>query len=570
MLARHPRNAIPVLSILVFVLTLTVTLGTLLIVTITPPRVGTALPENLPFAPSTTYPEEDFGPPQRSGIATPAPTAPRPVSALPTTTTYTKPFYLGIPWAQIGGSYLLALVVSAVLGLYLYIAQPPSLTSTRRLALLALVIVSTVLVAKVALPGRPLWAVLFPVAAGSMLLTTLLELSLGLMATLAMSVMAVYVIDTSPEFLVYAPLNPLDSLEKLFLYLITGITACLGVWRARRTSQYFIAGGLSSAAAIIVVTAFWLLAPYHDPGNLGWLLLAAAGNGFLAAALSVGLFFILGVVFEVTTSVQLHELAQTDHPLLKRLLQEAPGTYYHSILVGNLAEQVAEAIGADALVARIGAYYHDIGKVENPGFFIENQRRGENVHDRLHPQTSASIIVAHVTDGMRLAQEHRLPTRIQAFMREHHGTRLATAFYNAATHLDPNVDPELFRYPGPSPRSKETAIVMMADSIEATARSTGVVDPQELDALVDQVISQRVNEGQFDQCDLTFRDVQTARQVFKAGLRGIFHPRIQYPQPADAADAGGMPPENGAAPSAGARAVEPHDAVPRETPSRTA
>ncbi len=569
MLARYPRNAISLLSILVFVVTLTVALGTLLIVTITPPRVGAALPVNLPFVPTSVYPDEDIIPPQRSGIATPVTATARSGFTSVTSTAAAKPFYLGIPWAQIGGSYLLALVVSTVLGLYLYIAQPPSLTSTRRLVLLALVIVCTVFVAKVALPGKPLWAVLFPVAAGSMLLTTLLELSLGLVGTLAMSVMAVYVIDTSPEFLVYAPLNPLDSLEKLFLYLITGITACLAVWRARRTSQYFIAGALSSAAAIIVVTAFWLLAPYHDPGKLGWLLLAAAGNGFLAAALSVGLFFILGVVFEVTTSVQLHELAQTDHPLLKRLLQEAPGTYYHSILVGNLAEQVAEAIGADALVARIGAYYHDVGKIMNPGFFIENQRRGENVHDRLHPQTSAGIIIAHVTDGMRLAQEHRLPTRIQAFMREHHGTRLATAFYNAATHLDPNVDPELFRYPGPSPRSKETAIVMMADSIEATARSTGVIDPQELDALVDQVISQRVAEGQFDQCDLTFRDLQTARQVFKAGLRGIFHPRIQYPEPADTADAGNMPLQNGVAPTSGASAVG-HDAVPRETPSRTA
>lgn len=437
-----------------------------------------------------------------------------------------------VSWLELAGILLLGLLVSSTLALYIYVTQPPSLSSLRRLVLVALVLVASVLAAKFALPGRPLWAMAFPVAAAVMLLTTLLQLSLGLMAATFLSLLAIYVTDFSPELLAYAPQNPLDTLERLVLYLVTGIGAALVVWRARRTSQYFVAGAVVAGLGAVVALTFWLLTADRELATLGRQLAAVVGNGLLSAGLAVGFFVLLGLVFDVTTNIQLQELARVDHPLMRRLLQEAPGTYYHSILVGNMAEQVCEAIGADALLARVGAYYHDIGKVQNPGFFIENQRRGENVHDRLDPLTSASIVMAHVTDGLRLAEEYRLPTRVRDFVREHHGTRLTTSFYNAATHLTPRVNPELFRYPGPQPGSRETGAVMLADSVEAVARSEGLEQPEELDALVDRVVAERVAEGQLSHCDLTLRDLEVCKTVFKGSLQGIFHPRVQYPAPA--------------------------------------
>ena len=542
MLTRTSRQVLSPLYIILFTLALTLALGTVLALPITPSRPepkggpGPASDFSLGAVPRLAYGLLGVSSVAESSTAGKArllePLIEDQRASAPGNRVESEILGLRVTWPQVAGSYLLAAVVSSVLGLYLFVVRPASLTSYRRFILLGLVIVGTVLIAKITLPGRPLWAVAFPLAAGSMLLTTLLELSLGLISTVFISLMVTYVADISPDFLVYLPSQPLDSVEKFVFYLVTGTSAALGVRRARRTSRYFMSGLGASFLGSLVVLTFWTLSFEHDWSILGWRLVAAMGGGLVAAALAVGLFVVLGLIFEVTTSVQLHELAQTDHPLLHRLLQEAPGTYYHSILVGNLAEQACEAIGADALLARIGAYYHDIGKIQNPGFFVENQRRGENVHDRLHPQTSANIIIAHVTDGLRLAQAYRLPLRIQGFIREHHGTRLATAFYNAATHLNPQVDPELFRYPGPTPRSKETAVVMLADSAEATARSAGEPSPEELDALIERVVQERVKEGQMNNCDLTFRDLETIKTVFKSALRGILHPRVQYPAPA--------------------------------------
>ena len=426
---------------------------------------------------------------------------------------------------QTGGAFLLATVLSGTLGLYLYVTQPAPLSSNRHLLLLAVVLVSTVLAAKIALPGRPLWAIAFPMAIAPMLLASLLQLSLGLMGTVFLAVLVTYV---------YVPSTPIDTLEKVVLYVVTGTAAVIAVSKAQRLSQYFTAGGATSLLALMVVLSFWLLTPTRDVSALSWLAVAALGSGLLAAALAAGLSVILGLLFDVTTKAQLHELAQPDHPLLKQLLQEAPGTYYHSMLVGNLAEQACEVIGADALLARVGSYYHDVGKLQNPGFFIENQQRGENIHDRLDPLTSASLVIAHVRDGLRFATETRLPHQIRSFISEHHGNRLATSFYNAATHLNAKVNPELFRYPGPSPHTRESGVVMLADSVEAIARSAGVHTPEELNDLVENVVAERIAEKQLNDCDLTFRDIERIKTVFKSALHGIYHPRIQYPTPAPA------------------------------------
>jgi len=435
--------------------------------------------------------------------------------------------------AELAGGALLTALLAGMLTLFLYVTQPPTITSHRRLLLLGVVLVMTVFAAKVALPGRPLWALVFPLAAAPMLLSVLLQLSLGLTAAAFLAVLCTYVTDFSLDPLLASPLSAIETLEKVVLYLVTGTVAAIIVGRASRVLQYFSAGGIAALAGMLVVTAFWLLNADREAGSLPYQALGVAGGGMLSAGLTVGFSAVLGVVFDVTTRMQLHELGQTDHPLLRRMLQEAPGTYYHSLLVGNLSEQACEAVGADALLARVGAYYHDIGKLRNPGAFIENQRRGENIHDRIDPYASARMIIAHVPDGVTLAQEHRLPEQVLAFIREHHGCRLTLGFYNKATHIYDQVLAEHFRYPGPPPQTREAAIVMLADSVEAITRSEETTQPEQLDGIVDRIFAERLAEGELNQCDLTLRDLETVRQIFKTALRGLYHPRVRYPLPAE-------------------------------------
>ncbi|MGL4650262.1 MAG: HDIG domain-containing metalloprotein, partial [Caldilineaceae bacterium] len=256
-------------------------------------------------------------------------------------------------------------------------------------------------------------------------------------------------------------------------------------------------------------------------------------NGGLAASIALLGYFALGNLFGLTTSLQLNELSRPTHPLLRQLLLKASGTYHHTIVVSNLAERAAAAIGADALLARVGAYYHDIGKTVRPYFFTENIDEDASPHDRLDPQTSAQIIISHVRDGLDLAQKYRLPRRLQDFIREHHGRSLVQYFYIRAVREANGapVDEEAFRYPGPRPRSKETAILALADTCEAAARAMRPAAREELATLVNRLIDERLAEGELSECPLTFRDLQTIREVFVQVLQGVHHPRIVYPTP---------------------------------------
>jgi putative nucleotidyltransferase with HDIG domain len=213
-------------------------------------------------------------------------------------------------------------------------------------------------------------------------------------------------------------------------------------------------------------------------------------------------------------------------------MYEAPGTYHHSLIVGNLAEQLAEEVGADPLLARVVSYYHDVGKLRRPYFFIENQTDGLNAHDGLEPSESARIIAAHVTDGVEIARQYGLPPRICAMIPQHHGTRLVSFFYDRATEGGGNgeVREQDFTYPGPRPQSKEAAIVMIADSVEAATRASRDHSTEAIDALVDKILHQRLEEGQFDECDLTLRDLQRIKQACVRFLLGMYHPRIEYPE----------------------------------------
>jgi putative nucleotidyltransferase with HDIG domain len=297
---------------------------------------------------------------------------------------------------------------------------------------------------------------------------------------------------------------------------------------------------------VAVVTAFTLIGERDLAGllQLWGAALAAAGGSAVAA---VGSFVVLGNVFGITTSFQLLEMANPSQPLLRRLLLETPGTYHHSLMVGNLGERAAEAIGADALVTRAAAYYHDIGKLANPLGFIENQGQQENPHDALTPIESVRILKAHVADGIDLGYRYKLPKQVISFIPQHHGTALMSYFYakakaqavEAAGALpgtpqaqaaEATIVASHFRHSGPKPQSREAAILMLADGVEASVRSLTSQDAAAIRAMVGRIIRERLEDGQFDECDLTLRDLDLIREAFIAQLLGMYHRRIEYPQ----------------------------------------
>jgi putative nucleotidyltransferase with HDIG domain len=253
-------------------------------------------------------------------------------------------------------------------------------------------------------------------------------------------------------------------------------------------------------------------------------------NGALAAVLTLGGYYLLGMLFNITTALQLMDLARPTQPLMRELLIKAPGTYHHSIMVSNLAEQAAEAIGADALLARVGAFYHDIGKVIRPYFFTENQMNCSNPHELLDPETSASIIRSHTKDGLELARKYRLPGAIRCFIVEHHGTDRISYFYREAVqeYGQENVDSESYEHTGPRPQTKETAIVMLADTCEAAVRSVRPKGDAELEQLIRTLIAKKLANGQLNDAPLTMKEIETIALSFIDTLQGVFHPRIRY------------------------------------------
>jgi putative nucleotidyltransferase with HDIG domain len=261
---------------------------------------------------------------------------------------------------------------------------------------------------------------------------------------------------------------------------------------------------------------------------------AGFASGLLSASLGFGLLLLIGSVLGITTSLQLIELARPDHPLLQLLLRNAPGTYQHSLQVANLAEQAARSVGANPLLTRVGALYHDTGKALRPQYYIENQVPGQNVHEQLDPATSAGVIVEHIRDGLELARKHRLPEKVQAFIPEHHGTLETSYQYRNAVESaggdSSKINHADFEYPGPKPRSKETALLMLADGVEAKSRAETPRNEVEIDLLVRWIIDNRLEQGQLESVDLTFKDLDTIRRSFTTTLKGIYHPRMIYPE----------------------------------------
>ncbi len=321
------------------------------------------------------------------------------------------------------------------------------------------------------------------------------------------------------------------AIQSLTIMMLGSVIAGVTMSRAHHRSNILMAGVYIAAINALAIFGLGMLGGEELVETAVHALNGAFG-GIIAAVLSLGLLPIVETMFHVLTPMKLLELSNPNNPVLKRLLIEAPGTYHHSILVGNLAEAAAHDIDANSLLARVGAFYHDIGKLERPYYFKENQITAENPHDRLIPAVSASIIKRHSTYGAELGETHNLPKEIVDIIIQHHGTTSIKYFYHKACEDsdDPdNINPLDFAYDGPIPSSREAAIVMLADSVEAAVRSLQEPTHDHIENMVDKIIDGKMEEGQLEASDLTFKDLRTIKNAFMVVLKGIFHERIEYP-----------------------------------------
>ena len=421
-------------------------------------------------------------------------------------------------WQHVVGATLLMLLLVSVTILYVHVFEPLLIARPRRETLFALILLTIGVSARMVVPGRTLLPYLFPTAAAVMLAAILLEIRLAMLVAVISAVMVSFNAGGSIELTLYA--------------LLGGLVAGLTVWRMDQLGTFVRVTAYVAIANVAIVLGFRLYSHMYDAVGLLQLMVAGVSNAILSSSLAFVAFAVIGRAFGIATSLQLLELARPTHPLFRQLLINAPGSYHHSILVSNMAERAAEVTGADALLARVGSYYHDVGKLSRPYFFAENQTDGENPHKQLDPQTSADIIIGHVTDGVDLARRYRLPDRVTSFIPEHHGTTLVTYFYRQATQSSEGEEAreEDYRYPGPKPQSKETAIVMLADGAEATVRASRPANRAEMERIIRQIINDRLISGQLDECDLTLKDLDGIRVAFISVLQGVFHPRIQYPE----------------------------------------
>ena len=432
--------------------------------------------------------------------------------------------------ASLAGWFLLAALLVAMLLAWIWRFRPRLWHRDNVLMLIGLLVVGTTLALKIT-AGREVLGFFLPTAAIGMLLAILLDASV---ATVVIAVIAI----------IGGALN--GSTLEFTAYTFLGSLAAIVAIRKGDRLQIFVQAAIAVFVVnAMVVSVFSLLGTRDIRGVLElWLASGVSAAGSSIAA--VGTFAVLGSVFGIMTVFQLLELANPSQPLLRRLLVETPGTYHHSLMVGNLAERAAEAIDADPLVTRVAAYYHDVGKLANPLAFIENQAGGENIHDQLEPEVSAQTLKQHVVDGIDIAYAAKLPKALIAYIPQHHGTAIMSYFYARAREraAEPYggsttvegakaaaaVDEHKFRHVGPKPQTREAALIMLADGVEASVRSLSSRDEAAIRSMVGRIIEERIADGQFDECDLTLRDLERIRTAFVEQLLGMYHTRIAYPQ----------------------------------------
>lgn len=423
------------------------------------------------------------------------------------------------PVLELFGVLAFGTLIGLVMRLYLVHFRARPLHQSDHMWLLSLLVLVFVGTALVMIPEPGILPYLFPLAALAILLAMLIDPHLSIVVTILVGIVVGYISNGSLALTVYMVMG--------------GLMGVLSLGGMERVSRVPWSGAYIALSNVTVVLIFNISSGNYDVLELSQLLVAGVANGVLSASLALTGFFLVNSWMGVTTSVQLLDLAQPTQPLQQQLLLRASGTYHHSLLVSNLAGQAAERVGANSLLTRVGAYYHDVGKMVQPEFFIENQHQMTNEHNRLDPWTSAQIIISHVKDGLELAKKYRLPREVRAFISEHHGQSLVKSFYREALEQADNpawVDEADFRYPGPRPQSRETALVMLADSCEAAVRADHPSSVEEIDQIVHRIIIDKVSNGELDESGLSIQDLDRVRDTFVEMLKGAFHPRIGYPE----------------------------------------
>jgi putative nucleotidyltransferase with HDIG domain len=416
---------------------------------------------------------------------------------------------------RIAGGILLNALLLAVLGVLLLLYRPTIYRSLGGMLLLAVLYLTVALPAAFIVRGSASTA-LIPIAFPALIAAVLWDGRMAL--TFALVLAALLTLQTG-----------LGELSTRALLIAAGAAAALSVRVVHRRAHGLILGAVVAAAYAVAALGLGLLLSW-SPREVMTTALWGAANGIGCALIAVGLMPVFEMWTGITTDQTLLELGDLNRPLLKRLSLEAGGTYAHSVNVAHLAEAAARAIGANPLLARVGAYYHDIGKMAAPQYFVENQTAGRNPHDRLSPEESVAIIRGHVLEGIRLAEQAKLPECVRVFIPEHHGTQLIGFFYdNARERHGDSLDPAAYAYPGPLPRSKETAILLLADSVESATKVLDNPTPERLRELVDTIVQAKINRGQLDDAPLTLRDLARISQQFVKVLNGMYHHRLDYP-----------------------------------------
>ncbi len=419
----------------------------------------------------------------------------------------------------LGGLALLVLALCALICVFLRLLSPGILKDARKLLLLCLILVLEV---AISLLVRGVNSYLMPVALAAMLITTLLGAKTALFVNAALSFIVSLLVSADGLF----------SMQMFAIMLIAfaaGPVAGLVLSRKQLRSGVLLAGFAVAMCNFLLTLAVGLVAS-TNLREAAMSALWAMGGGVFSAVLAIGLQALLEWLFNLATNAKLIELSNPNQPLLRRLLMEASGTYHHSIIVANLAEAAAEAVGGNGLLARVGAYYHDVGKLKRPMYFKENQIGADNPHDRADPRVSAAILTAHPRDGAQMAQKEKLPPEVVDIIRQHHGDGVAIYFYDKASKLyGDDVDASSFRYEGPRPRTKEAAVVMLADTIEAATRTLSNPSPERMEQLIRKLIREKLADGQLNEAPLTFKDLDRIVSTFCTVLTGVFHERIEYP-----------------------------------------
>lgn len=415
---------------------------------------------------------------------------------------------------------LVVIVVMTFNLLYIRRIKRSTGQSVYHLPTIVLLFIIFLYVARFIIPNHTILPYLFPVAAFSLTVSSLISHQTGLIAALSLSLLVAF---NEPSFL-----------DLSLYYFLPSAIAIFILGRGRRITIFFLTGFAIAVSGSMVIIAYRLLTSFLDLAGATTLIGASFVNGLGSVSITILLQYVLAQMLGKTTALQLMDLSRPDHPLLQELLQKAPGTYQHSLQVANLAEQAAKEINADPLLTRVGALYHDIGKVENPNFFIENQPPTQiDTHDNLDPVIASSTIIQHVRDGMSLGRKYHLPPQILAFINEHHGTSITRYQYDKAlekTDKPDKVDKELFRYPGVSPQSRETALLMLADGCEARVKAELPVEPEDIERIINENIKFALNQGQLDYTELTLNDLRIIARSFTRTLQNTYHHRVLYPK----------------------------------------